>query len=104
MPDLHIRQTIIDFFKPFDPELILLFGSQARGDADPYSDYDVIIVYNTPKRFMDRLEELYLAWDLPRAVDILAYTPEEFQDMLAWNAFVQDALETGEVLYEAQRG
>jgi uncharacterized protein len=94
------EQQIIDTFLPFSPEKIILFGSSASGQTDEYSDVDLIIVYNTSKRFMDRLRDLYMAWDLPKAVDILAYTPEEFQMMLKENPFIQDAVANGKVLHE----
>jgi len=75
------RQTISTFLL-FDPEKIILFGSIIRGDWDSKSDVDVIVVYNTDKPFMVRLEELYMSWDIPKAVDILAYTPNEFEEMI----------------------
>lgn len=70
---------------------------------DEESDVDLIIVYDTGKRFMDRLEELYLAWTIPMAVDIPAYTPEEFDRMIKENLFVQEAAKEGEVIYERHR-
>ncbi len=96
----ELRKKIIETFKPFHPEKIILFGSRARGDDDPVSDVDVIIVYPTEKRFLDRLEELYLAWDIPMAVDLLAYTPEEFDRLVDESPFVQEAVKQGEILYE----
>ncbi len=80
---------------------LILFGSRARGDSDEASDVDLILVYDTSKRFLDRLEELYRLWDLPIAVDILAYTPAEFEDMRLNSGFVADAVEHGRVIFEA---
>lgn len=91
---------IVAEFLPYNPFKIILFGSRASGDHDEYSDVDVIIVYDTDKKFLDRLAELYTSWSLPRAVDILAYTPQEFELMLADTAFLQDVVSTGKVLYE----
>ncbi|WP_448383587.1 nucleotidyltransferase domain-containing protein [Desulfosoma sp.] len=95
-----LKEKIISTFRRFDPEKIILFGSRARGDHDGLSDVDLILVYSTEKRFLDRLEELYLAWDTPVALDLLAYTPEEFNRLLDENPFVQEAVKQGEVLYE----
>ena len=95
-----MKERIVDAFLQFDPLKIILFGSGARGDADPQSDIDVIIVYQTEKRFMDRLRELHESWPLPKAVDILAYTPDEYEAMLEISAFVQDAVKQGFVIYE----
>jgi len=77
-----------------------LFGSFAREEADRFSDIDIIIVYRTPKRFLDRLEELYRHWNIDRAVDILAYTPEEYEVLLKESDFVREAVEKGRVIYE----
>ena len=95
-----LKKRIVSTFKPFDPQRIIIFGSFAREDWDEMSDIDVIVVYRTNKSFLDRLKELYLSWDIPKAVDILAYTPEEFEHMFQENFFIQEALKTGEVLYE----
>jgi predicted nucleotidyltransferase len=88
-------------FAPFKPLRILLFGSRARGDADNASDVDLIVVYRTPKRFLDRLDELYEAFDLPFACDILAYTPEEFERLRRDSPFLSEVLRTARVIHEA---
>jgi hypothetical protein len=60
----QLKREIISTFKQFDPEKIILFGSLARGQEDEESDVDLIVVYQTSKRFMDRLRDLYLVWNL----------------------------------------
>ena len=100
MESPELKQQIVSTFKTFDPEKIILFGSRARKEWDEESDFDLIIVYETAKTFLDRLRELYLSWNIPKGVDILAYTPEEFEQMLRENSFVQDAVQGGEVIYE----
>ena len=95
-----LKKKIISTFKPFQPEKIVLFGSVARDDWDELSDVDVIVVYHTDKAFMARLRELYMSWDIPKAVDILAYTPSEFEQLMKESLFVQEAVRGGEVIYE----
>ena len=46
-------------------------------------------------------KELYEHWDIPKAVDILAYTPEEFDRLMLENHFVIDAVQQGVLLYDA---
>jgi predicted nucleotidyltransferase len=96
----ELKHQIVSSYMPFDPDRIVLFGSYAKDDEDKFSDIDLIIVYSTSKSFLDRLKELYLCWNIPKAVDILAYTPEEYQKMMLDNSFLQDAVNEGEVLYE----
>ena len=84
----------------FDPEKIILFGSLTGKDWDEWSDVDVIVVYSSDKPLMGRLRELYMRWDIPKAVDILAYTPSEFDEMSSTSFFVQKVVSEGEVIYE----
>lgn len=95
-----VEQQIVETLKEFNPEKIILFGSYARDDWDEESDIDVIIVYQTDKKFLDRLEELYMKWDLSIAVDILAYTPDEFSQMMNNNFFLNQVVEEGRTIYE----
>jgi len=94
-------QEIIRIFASIHPHKLILFGSRAKSTHDEYSDVDLIVVYPTNKRFLDRLAELYVLWDLPYAVDILAYTPEEFKHMSQESAFIMDAVKQGRVIYDA---
>ena len=77
---------------------VLLFGSLARGDLHIGSDIDLIVVKDTDKKFLDRLDEFYL--DASEPLDILVYTPEEFDDMKE-RPFMKRAMKEGQVLYEA---
>lgn len=101
----ELYQQIKAIFLKCHPEKIVLFGSWARGEEDLYSDIDLIIVLQSNKRFLDRLADLYEMWSLNRSVDILAYTPEEFNEMLADdNSLVTRALKEGVVIYEKSAG
>jgi len=97
-----IKGRIVETFLPIRPKQIFLFGSHAQGNADQYSDFDLIIVYSTTKPFLDRLRELYTLWTIGKGVDILAYTPSEFEEMKKHNSFIQDVIKEGILLYEAK--
>jgi predicted nucleotidyltransferase len=92
----EIVETILRDYGPV--EKIVLFGSAARGDADEYSDIDLIIVKETTQRFVRRsVEAPYFS--VPS--DIFVYTPQEFEQMKEnENPFLLSALEEGIVLYE----
>ena len=97
----ELKKAIISSYKKINPVKIILFGSWCRDEEDKYSDVDIIVIYETKKRFLDRLEELYLIWDIPVAFDILAYTPVEFERMLKEkNPFIKRINKEGEVIYE----
>lgn len=69
---------------------ILLFGSRARGDARPDSDFDLLIVAPNLPTDTARTARLRLALrGLGAAFDIVAVTPEEFaalQQSGGWHA------------------
>ena len=73
---------IVHVLKRYEPERIILFGSRARGEADEYSDYDLVVIKRTDRPFLERLRDMvpYLV-RLSCPVDILVYTPEEFEQM-----------------------
>jgi predicted nucleotidyltransferase len=97
----ELKKAIVSSYKKINPLKIILFGSWCRDEEDKYSDVDIIVIYETKKRFLDRLKELYLMWDIPVAFDILAYTPAEFERMLKEeNPFIKKISREGEVIYE----
>ncbi|HHT9125614.1 MAG TPA: nucleotidyltransferase domain-containing protein [Candidatus Brocadiia bacterium] len=91
----EIVKTIVNGYGPV--EKIIIFGSQARADADEYSDLDLIIIKKTNKRFLERLLEVPL---FPIPVDVFVYTPEEFEQMKEnENPFIISALESAREVY-----
>ena len=78
-PDL---QELVRLLRAYEPERIILFGSRARGEADEYSDYDVVVIKRTDRPFLERLRDVvpYLV-GFRRAAEVLVYTPEEFERM-----------------------
>ena len=89
--------------KAATPKLIILFGSQARGDAAEDSDVDVMVVkegVSDRAAEMVRLNRLLRSFEIP--VDLLVVSAEKFN---YWrdtpgNVYFEAATE-GEVLYEA---
>ena len=63
-----------------DPLQIILFGSQARGDADQQSDINLLVVFaELSDKRKDALDIIRTLSDLPAAKDILVSTPEELE-------------------------
>ncbi len=79
----------------------VLFGSRARGDARPDSDWDLLVLAEgLPDRPFERL--LYLKRLLPEqcrgAISALAKTPREFEAHLS-SLYLDIALD-GQILYD----
>jgi uncharacterized protein len=94
-----ITDTMIaEQFRWYHPDRVLVFGSHARGE--PASDIDVVVIKETSERFLDRLKVLYERWELPVAVDILVYTPAEWNQMIAEErGFILRILREGREIY-----
>lgn len=92
-------RRILRELRPYGPERVILFGSAARGESDPHSDVDLILIKRTRKPFLRRLVEVArLVTDL--RVDLFVYTPEEFERMrLEGNPFIERVLKEGRVVY-----
>lgn len=91
---------IISKLRQLELEKIILFGSLATGNIEFTSDLDLIIIRRTKKRFLKRLEEIYEYLEPRCAIDILVYTPEEFDKLLKESNFIKDAVKEGKTLYE----
>jgi ribonuclease HIII len=52
--------------------------------------------------FPDRIAALYKKIRPQAAVDLLVYTPAEFEEMKKSNMFLQNALREGKTLYEEE--
>ena len=63
----------------FHPEQIILFGSQARGDAGPDSDVDLLGVMPVEGSKREKQVEIRVALhEISVPKDIIVSTPEEF--------------------------
>lgn len=104
LSDDWAQQLVATLCRP-NVERILLFGSRARGEDDPFSDIDLIIVQETSAPFLRRLEESYQRLAeanlcLGVDVDLLVYTPEEYQRLLEEeNPLIATAHREGRILY-----
>jgi len=88
----------------FDPEKVILFGSQVSGAARADSDIDLLIIMESHLSALQRAVEVKRACR-PRfvAMDVLVKTPEEMKARLQQgNLFLRQILEQGRVLYERQ--
>lgn len=51
-------KRLIKALGAYEPEKVYLIGSWARGEEDELSDYDLVVIKETPLPFFDRLKEV----------------------------------------------
>jgi hypothetical protein len=90
----------------FQPERVILFGSQARGEADADSDFDLLVVRRgiTSERASNL--EIRCAFDeipgVPPPFTLLSKTPERMAERLAAGSpFYEEIVRSGLTLYAA---
>jgi predicted nucleotidyltransferase len=79
-----------------------LIGSRARGTADPQSDIDVLIVAESERPEVERFKDYLPAIAASSVgVDLIVYTPAEFERMRAEERpFLMHALEGAKLIHE----
>lgn len=84
------------------PDRIILFGSRARRETSPQSDYDILIVAPSPLPRWKRTVPVYVAlagMGVPK--DVVWWTPQEIEEWRGVRShFITTALQEGKVLYE----
>ncbi|MFQ6016026.1 MAG: nucleotidyltransferase domain-containing protein [Anaerolineae bacterium] len=83
--------------KGYRIEKAIIFGSRARGDHLKESDLDLILVSKGFEGilFTDRISRVYRFWDGDFSLEVLCYTPEEFEKKKRMIGLVQDAVREG---------
>ncbi len=88
----------------YQPERIYLFGSRARGDAGPDSDYDLLLVVSddaTPERRRSALAYERL-WETGVAADVLIWTRTQFDSRVHLRASLPaTVIREGKLLHAA---
>ncbi|HEX9669128.1 MAG TPA: nucleotidyltransferase domain-containing protein [Thermoanaerobaculia bacterium] len=76
----EIRRMVRRIVSRFRPERIILFGSQAHGDAGPDSDVDLLVVMPVEGSRREKAVEIGVALhDIRIPKDIIVTTPEAFE-------------------------
>lgn len=103
--DSSVKRAMADMVRRiverFHPETIILFGSRARGETNPDSDVDLLVVMPFRGSRLRKQTEIRLALrDFMLAKDVVVSSPEEF----AWRREIPGTIERpaaleGKVLY-----
>jgi uncharacterized protein len=95
-----LRQVWAEIDRRYSPQHVILFGSRATGNARADSDMDLILVspYFEGKPFTERTREFLSEirpYEYGLALDVLCYTPEEFEVMSTGIGMVAEAVKEG---------
>lgn len=97
-----IQALVVRIVEGFHPEKVILFGSRARGTAQPDSDVDLLVVMRVDgsrRRQAAAIDGALADRALP--LDLLVVTPEEAErDKDLVGSIVHPALREGRVLYD----
>jgi predicted nucleotidyltransferase len=98
-----IAELVKSVVRAAQPEKIVLFGSAARGEMGPNSDYDVLVIKRGKFNKHRLTVAIYHEFSGGAAVDIILATPEEIDRYGDAHCLVYyPALREGKVIYEAK--
>jgi len=93
-------KKIVKKLEKYEPEKVILLGSFARNESDDFSDIDFVVIKDTTEDFFARIRRVLNLLDLTKHIDVLVYTPTEFQTMRErGNVLIETIQEEGIVLY-----
>ena len=83
------------------PEKVILFGTLAKGSVHEWSNIDLVVVERTHLPFFQRIKKVRKLLQPKVGMDIMVYTPEEFDQLCADRPFFkEEIIGKGEVVYE----
>lgn len=103
-PDPAILADIVQrIVRAAKPEKIVLFGSAARGEMGPNSDYDLLVIKRGQYNYWRLLTSIYRALPGTAAVDVVLVTSEDAERYRDTHCLVIcPALREGKVIYDSQ--
>ena len=96
----YLPRAIDSIVNAYHPQRVILFGSQARGDATEESDVDLLVLFDSDVNRREREVAIRrLLRDAPFAKDVLVATPHDLPNAARGTALAEAAHE-GVVVYE----
>jgi len=93
----QIIKGLKKFKKDNHIEKLIFFGSRTTNKYSKYSDVDLIVISSKFEKLKSykRAPILRLKWDLEYSVDLLCYTPKEFEKKKKNPTIVMEAVKEG---------
>ena len=97
----ELKRYIRLLTKHGSPEKLILFGTLAQGELHEWSDIDLVVVEKSNLPFYQRLRKIRELIQPQVGLDIVVYTPEEFDQLQARSPFFREEIITkGKIIYE----
>jgi uncharacterized protein len=98
----QIKDLCRQIVEGFNPQKIILFGSYAYGKPNADSDVDLLVVMPLKEKNTKKAVEILIRLKTTLSTDLLVRTPEQIRERIEMgDFFMQEIVERGKVLYEA---
>lgn len=99
----EIKRSVLSFIngiKEWKIEKVIIFGSRIRGNHLKNSDLDLILISEDFKGLsltdrIGKISQYYNHWKADFSLELLCYTPEEFEKKRKQIGMVKEAVEQG---------
>lgn len=97
-----IKNLCQQIVREFQPEKIILFGSQVYGNPSEDSDIDLLIILPFEGRHTEQGVKIRQRIKSALPIDLLIRTPKQVSESLnLGDVFIKDIIENGRLLYES---
>ena len=97
----ELKRYIRLLTKHGSPKKLILFGTLAQGELHEWSDIDLVVVEESDLPFYQRLRKIRELIQPQVGLDIVVYTPEEFDQLQAKSPFFrEEIIAKGKIIYE----
>ena len=103
--DKPLEKAIDIIVKVADPDRIILFGSQARGNNNKDSDYDLLVLKKGVEKRRKLAQEIYLNFEnIGAPVDVIVADLDKYEELKKDPYLIYiEADKDGKVVYEKHR-
>ena len=103
IPNSVIRALTRQIAEQFKPQKIILFGSYARGNPQPESDVDLLIIIDASLKEREQSLKIRRSLGVLFGLDLIVHTPKRLAQRLEMgDSFLRDVIQEGKVLYESR--